>query len=107
MRRKPDIKYTKKYQDIEQLHKIQVEILNSVAKLVKKGGRLIYSTCTLSNIENVLTVMDFLASHEDFAIDPIVELDYLNESLQENGTIQILPNHYHTDGFFICRLVRK
>ena len=107
MRRKPDIKYTKKYQDIEQLHKIQVEILNSVAKMVKKGGRLIYSTCTLSNIENDLTVTDFLANHSEFKIDPISELDYLSESLQENGTIQILPNHYNTDGFYICRLVKK
>lgn len=107
MRRKPDIKYTKVEKDIHQLHKIQVEILNSIAKLVKKGGRLIYSTCTLVNEENNQTVQSFLNEHPEFSIDVIEDYPHLSKCVQSNGSLQILPHHFQTDGFYICRLVKN
>lgn len=107
MRRKPDIKYSKKAEDITKLHDIQVEILNSLADLVKKGGRLIYSTCTLTSEENSRTVSRFLQAHPDFTIEPIIEWPHLEKCIQADGSIQLLPQDFGTDGFYICRLKRR
>ncbi len=60
MRRKPDMKYTKTEQDIERLSKIQQKLLASVAPLLKKGGILVYSTCTVDKEENENNVKAFL-----------------------------------------------
>ena len=60
MRRKPDIKYTKNSEDLTKLTKIQLEILSAIATMVKKGGKLIYSTCTINKGENEEVVHNFL-----------------------------------------------
>lgn len=52
MRRKPDIKYTKSKNDIIKLASIQTELLDAAAPLLKQGGRLVYSTCTVDQEEN-------------------------------------------------------
>ena len=49
IRRKPEIKYQKTNKDIEQIAEIQQDILNAVAPLLKEGGKLVYSTCTIDN----------------------------------------------------------
>ena len=59
MRRKPDIKYTKNSEDLTKLTKIQLEILSAIATMVKKGGKLIYSTCTINKGENEEVVHNF------------------------------------------------
>ena len=69
MRRKPDMKYTKKEEDINQLSTIQQNLLNSVSPLVKKGGILVYSTCTVDKEENENTVSKFLQEHPEFDLD--------------------------------------
>ena len=66
MRRKPDMKYTKKEQDIYQLSTIQQNLLNSVSPLVKKGGILVYSTCTVDKEENENTISKFLQDNPQF-----------------------------------------
>lgn len=107
MRRKPDIKYTKKERDFHQLHSIQMDILSSVACLLKSGGRLIYSTCTLSTEENEHTIHSFLKKFSEFEIEPLTEYNNLEKSITEDGALRLLPHHYETDGFFICRLIKK
>ena len=103
MRRKPDIKYTKNSEDLTKLQIIQLEILASVATMVKNSGKLIYSTCTINKSENEEVVLKFLANHPDFELQPIEEFGCTNE----NPMLTILPHEYHTDGFFIARMVRK
>lgn len=66
MRRKPDIKYTKKEKDLLNLQKVQLGILEQVAPKLKVGGLLVYSTCTIANEENKDTIEHFLAAHEEF-----------------------------------------
>lgn len=106
MRRKPDIKYTKMQDSLLQLHYIQCEILDAVASLVKKGGRLVYSTCTLAQEENEKTVAYFLEKHPEFEIEPISEYNEVKASVTKQGSLAILPHEYQTDGFYICRFKR-
>ncbi|WP_034550486.1 16S rRNA (cytosine(967)-C(5))-methyltransferase RsmB [Carnobacterium funditum] len=106
MRRKPDIKYTKKSQDITQLKKIQLDILTSVAPKLKEDGLLVYSTCTITKEENQGTIESFLTTHPNFEKVPVVASEVLNETVQDN-LMQIFPQNFGTDGFFISCLRKK
>ncbi|SOB92683.1 16S rRNA (cytosine967-C5)-methyltransferase [Ureibacillus xyleni] len=102
MRRKPDIKYTKREEDFESLHRIQVELLNNAVKVLKPGGRLVYSTCTVNSSENEETVHAFLASHPEMEL---IEIENLPEELSErgqSGMLQVFPQDFGSDGFFVA-----
>lgn len=107
IRGKPDIKYNKQETDIHQLSKIQIDILDHVAPLLKKGGLLIYSTCTVDKAENEDVVKKFLTNNSDFIIDKSL-LDELplkikdSPGLTEIG-LQLYPQTFYTDGFFLTR----
>ncbi len=60
IRKKPEILYSKNKENIEELAKLQLEILNSVADILKDGGELIYSTCTITDEENTKNIEKFL-----------------------------------------------
>ncbi|MBS4461449.1 16S rRNA (cytosine(967)-C(5))-methyltransferase RsmB [Aerococcaceae bacterium zg-B36] len=105
MRRKPEIKYEKSAADIVELAAIQNRLLDHVATLLKPGGTLIYSTCTIAPLENAQQIDKFLMNHADFEIDRIDETDNLSsELINGQGQVEILPHQFGTDGFFICRL---
>jgi 16S rRNA (cytosine967-C5)-methyltransferase len=109
MRRKPDMKYTKKEQDLYQLSTIQQNLLNSVSPLVKKGGILVYSTCTVDKEENEGTILKFLQDHPEFEIDASLK-ERMPEAIQPLVTddfLQILPQDIGSDGFFIACLRKK
>jgi 16S rRNA (cytosine967-C5)-methyltransferase len=109
MRRKPDMKYTKKEQDISQLSNIQQNLLESVSPLVKKGGVLVYSTCTVDREENEKTVAGFLKQHPDFEGDTNFK-DRMPEAVRPhiNGfDLQVLPQDFGSDGFYIACLRKK
>ncbi|WP_419888536.1 16S rRNA (cytosine(967)-C(5))-methyltransferase RsmB [Neobacillus niacini] len=109
MRRKPDMKYTKKEQDLYQLSTIQQNLLNSVSPLVKKGGILVYSTCTVDKEENEGTVLKFLQEHPEFEIDASLKgrMPEAIQPLVTDGFLQILPQDIGSDGFFIACLRKK
>jgi len=109
MRRKPDIKYTKKEEDVFQLQKIQKTLLESVSPLLKKGGILVYSTCTIDQEENQQVVEEFLRQHDEFERDLTVR-DRMPDKIKpyvENGEMQILPQYMNSDGFYIACLRKK
>lgn len=110
MRAKPDIKYRKKEKDIHQLATIQLEILNSVAPLLKKDGLLIYSTCTVDRKENEGVVKQFLKTHENYKVDPRFFATLPSEMRDSPGMsnvgLQIFPQTFQTDGFFLTRFIR-
>jgi 16S rRNA (cytosine967-C5)-methyltransferase len=109
IRRKPDIKWQKKAEDIESIAAIQVDILQAVAPLLKKGGRLVYSTCTLDAVENQLVVKRFIEENSDFQLDISLK-ERLPEKLEDfcdGGMMQLLPSDFQTDGFFIASLTKK
>lgn len=106
MRRKPEIKYDKTQQDIDNLARIQGDILGSVADLVKVGGLITYSTCTMAREENQDVVAAFLAEHPNFEQQPVAGLDRLDK-VHSAPALQVYPSDYGTDGFFIASLKRK
>ena len=91
MRRKPDIKYNAA-QNLSELEKIQRQILNNAAKVVIKGGRILYSTCTLRKAENEENIKEFLKQHE-------------NAALKFEHTF--LPHIDKTDGFYTALIEMK
>ncbi|MEY8441223.1 16S rRNA (cytosine(967)-C(5))-methyltransferase RsmB [Lactobacillaceae bacterium 24-114] len=106
LRRKPEIRYTKSPEDILQLHKIQLAILNAVAPKVKKGGIITFSTCTIMQEENQQTVHQFLQGHPDFVLE-VTKMSRAVKGDRESATLTILPSDYDSDGFFISSLKRK
>ncbi|NRD78826.1 16S rRNA (cytosine(967)-C(5))-methyltransferase RsmB [Bacillus sp. BRMEA1] len=109
MRRKPDMKYTKQEKDITQLSKIQQELLASVAPLIKKGGTLVYSTCTIDKEENENTVKTFLQLHPKFEGDLSFKsrMPGAVQSLITSYDLQIFPQDFGSDGFYIAVLRKK
>jgi 16S rRNA (cytosine967-C5)-methyltransferase len=109
MRRKPDMKYTKKEQDLSQLQTIQLSLLESVAPLLKAGGTLVYSTCTVDREENEEVIEKFLHEHPEFEGDPSFA-ERMPEAIKPliNGyDVQILPQDFGSDGFYIACLRKK
>ena len=104
IRKKPDIRY-KDPTDMERLPQLQLRILNKQAQYVKKGGVLLYSTCTLVREENEAVVEAFLAHREDFVLEPLPLPDVFPKNT--SGMLTLVPGEYDTDGFFIAKLRRK
>jgi 16S rRNA (cytosine967-C5)-methyltransferase len=99
IRRKPEIRY-KPIEDALQLPELQYAILCRSAELVRKGGVLQYSTCTLNPRENADVVFKFLEANPDFET-----VDFTLGSLKsENGILTLWPHIHNTDGFFISKL---
>ncbi len=100
--KKPDIRY-KDIRDAEALPAIQYDILCTASKYLKKGGIMIYSTCTILPEENEKNVMKFLSEHKEFEFVP-----FCVGPLECNeGYVTLLPHVHHTDGFFVSKLRRK
>lgn len=111
LRGKPDIKYHKSEQDVLSLASIQADLLEQVAPLLKKDGKLVYSTCTVDQAENEQVVRAFLEQHPNFEVDPEFQ-DDLPQAVQNapgltDAGLQVFPQDFDTDGFFLVRLVRK
>jgi len=109
IRRKPDMKYTKKEEDIFQLAIVQKNLLKAVSPLLKKGGILVYSTCTVDLTENQHVVEDFLTENSDFEGDFSFgeRMPEVIRPIVNSYELQILPQHIGSDGFYIACLRKK
>ena len=103
MRGKPEIKY-KDPADFSGLPAIQSKILENASRYVKPGGVLVYSTCTLNPAENRGVTDGFLRSHADFEGVPFLE--ELGSPFGGHDA-EIFPHHFGSDGFYICKMIRK
>ena len=104
IRKKPDIRY-KDPASMEDLPQLQLAILRNQSRYVKKGGVLLYSTCTLLRRENEDVVAAFLSENDEFYLEPLVLPAPFPKN--ESGMLTLVPGEYDTDGFFISRLRRK
>ena len=104
IRKKPDIRY-KNPADMASLPELQLQILKNQARYVKKGGVLIYSTCTLVRAENEGVVEAFLKENDNYTLESLPLPDVFPKN--ESGMLALVPVEYDTDGFFIARLRRK
>ncbi|WP_252891444.1 RsmB/NOP family class I SAM-dependent RNA methyltransferase [Thermoclostridium stercorarium] len=107
IRRKPDIKWKRKKEDLSNLVEIQKKILYNAGRYVKPGGVLVYSTCSVDVRENEEVVKFFLAENGDFKRESVKEL--LPQALKEKagvdeGMLRLYPHIDGTDGFFIARM---
>ena len=93
IKRKPDIKWQRKPEDIEEIIAIQKKILDNCSKYLKENGTIVYSTCSILKEENKDIVDGFLKENKEYYIKP-------------EETLNILPNE-EKDGFFICKIYRK
>ena len=107
--KKPDLKYRVKEEDLKELAGLQRKILENAQAMVKKGGTLLYSTCTIDPMENEENVHWFLKKYPQFSLNSIREklCPQLAESVEEEGCIQLLPGIHCSDGFFIARLKKN
>lgn len=103
--KKPDIKWKRDLLDIKKLNPIQEDLLNKAAEMVKVGGAVVYSTCTIEPEENFEIVKKFLSEHDNFRLDDASA--YVDKMIVDgNGCIQSLPHRDKMDGAFSARLVR-
>ena len=93
IKRKPDIKWQRKVEDIQEITEIQKTILNNCSQYLKKGGDMVYSTCSIFKEENEDIIKEFLEKNCNFEI-------------KSNTIINIIPDE-EKDGFFICKLHKK
>ena len=109
-RRNPDAKWRLKPADLAELTALQAEILDSAARLVKPGGRLIYATCSLLREEDEEQIEKFLAGHADFTLLPVwrVWRDAIGGKPPEKAAmLRLTPARHGTDGFFVAIVERK
>ena len=104
LRRKPDARWKKSPEDVKTLPPLQRAILASAAEAVKKGGVLVYSTCTMEECENTAIVADFLRTHTDFVLEETG--GFLPVQKTTERMVQIMPETDGPDGFFIARMRR-
>lgn len=107
IKRKPDIKWQKRFEDLEEIIKIQEGILQNCSSYLKKEGILVYSTCSILREENEFVIQKFLAQNSDFEL---VEIDEkwkkeFNEDRKKTGILKIEPDA-EKDGFFMAKLRR-
>jgi len=103
--KKPEIKWKKDSEDIKNLADIQTRLINNAAKLVKVGGVLVYSTCTIEPEENFEIIKQFLETHPNFALvknHPNIHPDLIDE----NGCVSTFPHIHDMDGSFAAKLIR-
>lgn len=91
IRRKPEIKYLPST-NMDEIIVLQRKLLENAYLLLKKGGHLVYSTCTINKKENQLQVIDFIKHHQDMKV--------VEERL-------VLPFEYHSDGFYMCKMKKE
>jgi len=104
---KPDVKYRVTPESVAELTALQEKILDTVCTYVKKGGTLVYSTCSVLKDENERQAAAFLQRHPEFEL---VELpDTIPEKYRQHAGLglQLLPHRDHVEGFYICKMRRK
>lgn len=104
-RRHPDARWRLRVSDFAVLGALQKQILRAAATVVKPGGLLIYSTCSLESEENDEQVDAFLAAHPEFTLEP-PEAGVVPDTVLDAGRLRVLPQRHGTDGAFAARLRR-
>lgn len=103
LRRRPDGKWKNFTKQIPKLAQLQAELLDSAAQLVKPGGALVYSTCSLEPEENQQQVAGFLQRHADWKMPAST----MNPELFDSDMLFLWPQKHGTDGAFAARLQKK
>ena len=104
IRKKPEILYSKNRENIEELAKLQLEILNSAADILKDGGKLIYSTCTITDEENTNNIKKFLEERKEFKVEKLHIPESVLGDYDKLGGFCINYKEEIMDNFYIIKL---
>ena len=107
IRKKPEILYKKNRENIEELASLQLEILNSAADILKDGGELIYSTCTIISQENTENVEKFLNERKEFKVKALNIPENVSGEYDNLGGFSINYKEEIMDNFYIIKLVKE
>ncbi len=107
IRKKPEILYTKNRENVEELASLQLEILNSAADILKDGGELIYSTCTIISQENTENVEKFLNERKEFKVKALNIPENVSGEYDKLGGFSINYKEEIMDNFYIIKLVKE
>jgi 16S rRNA (cytosine967-C5)-methyltransferase len=108
LRRNPDLKWRQTPDSVAELTAKQGAILAAASGLVKKGGRLVYATCSLLDAENDAVVNAFLAAHPAFVALSAEDVCAKQEiSINCGERLRLLPHRHGTDGFFAAVMERQ
>ncbi|WP_133405407.1 16S rRNA (cytosine(967)-C(5))-methyltransferase RsmB [Parashewanella tropica] len=102
IRRHPDIKWLRQSKDIEELAKLQSQILDHCWQWLKPGGTLLYATCSILPEENAEQIKAFLARQSDAKLEGFAE-----QNSQDSIGWQITPGESNMDGFYYARLKKQ
>ena len=112
-RRNPDLKWRLSPSELDRINDIQKSVIEHAGRLVKKGGRMVYATCSVLKRENQDVVEGFLAAHPDWHLVPAAEvlaqqgITFPEAQWERFGSyFQMLPHVNNTDGFFAAVLQR-
>jgi 16S rRNA (cytosine967-C5)-methyltransferase len=107
IRRRPEIRWRRRPEDLPRAAALQRELLEGVAAAVAVGGLLVYSTCSVEPEETDEVIAAFLAAHAEFRLDdPRPALGRAAVLADGPGTLRAWPHRHGTDGFFVARLRR-
>lgn len=101
-----DLRWAKSTEDMDTLTKIQTKMIDRAARLVKPGGVLVYSTCTITRAENDQIVEEFLVRNDKFDVES-AEKYFPKELVNDRGFVKTYPGFDNLDGAFCARLRRK
>ena len=104
IRKKPEILYSKNRESVEELAKLQLEILNSAADILKDGGELIYSTCTITDEENTNNIKKFLEERKEFKGEKLYIPENVLGDYDSLGGFCINYKEEIMDNFYIIKL---
>jgi 16S rRNA (cytosine967-C5)-methyltransferase len=104
LHRRADARWQKTPANIQDLGKLQAELLESCASWVKPGGTLVYATCTVHPTENKEVILPFLAAHPEWSSQQ--PSGYLASLADNDGCVAIWPQQQQMDGFFMVRLAK-
>lgn len=111
--RRADSRWKKSLKDLQELPGLQALMLELAARLVQKGGRLLYSTCTVNRGENEEVIEGFLDSHPHFRLQDFnrelepFPFDISDRQACSRGMLTLLPGKYDTDGMFFALMKRE
>ena len=104
IRKKPEILYSKNRESVEELAKLQLEILNSAADILKDGGELVYSTCTITDKENTNNIEKFLKERKQFKVEKLYIPENVSGDYDKLGGFCINYKEEIMDNFYIIKL---
>ena len=101
--RRTDIRWRRRESDLKKFANVQLSIINNCSKYLKKGGVLVYATCSIEPEENLMVVDKFLNLNSNFVVDKIPN-NVPRQWVKDNKTLNVFPHQHGLDGMFAIRM---